>query len=845
MDRRSLRDAIHGAYAAALLRSPDAFYEAQMRINSDGIEKFVRHHAERLRRTTSATYADVEWAFEEGERKWSASRPHGKTSRIVSVLWSYSRSVLLHDGSEMTLRVDEDDPGREILRWRYMSLAVPAGILISAATPMGIRPASAVRLLNRAMVPDGPVAHQHVHHAAMLSFEELWASIRMRALLRPGRYFEAFANKNALCPGLHRGRCIGGRAKEDRALGRKYEYARRKHLIEWGAMVRLAFAARGLMARHLRHALPLAQCAKCGVERRHIAALTYGRTLDYSETSKSYPWPDEVLALRRLDRENDKRRKPENFASHLASQEQMFLVRALNHVQPEAVECDDTLFEKVLLQYLRVKTAVFGLLVHPPGEPGLDNFLDHFSQIKVYAPEADRATPRVPEEPGLDVRATEYRVAPDAWFGHAHRRSPIEGLESGYLIHFKRKRPDDNAIPLHGLSVRSIEAEADQIMRHLEAEPRKLTILRGIDICGVEEHQPCWVAADTLRRLRQKSEKIVARSGRRNLQPLRLTLHAGEDFRWLTTGVRAIAEPFAWKLLRRGDRIGHGIAITLDPKRWWERKSGDVIHVTRFDSFLNLAFLAAYVRDGTRDQREWLRDSITTIVRDLRLDMPGNRSAQHSTDDDVVEVARRFWLDLGTAALRRIMAAPDKGAAAGRRHLLWLHRYLWNRSVHEYANTPVARRLESDRGSLPIASDHNELDLLVRARKQIIRDLARWQISIEANPSSNLVVGGFESMLAQDFLYRRPAIPAEDIGDETLTWTISTDDPITFSTTLADEYAYAWAGMVLREDKQYDPAYARALLDEAAATSMRTRFTISPNDFSSASDRSKRRSRRY
>ncbi|HEX8154489.1 MAG TPA: hypothetical protein VF698_15250, partial [Thermoanaerobaculia bacterium] len=66
-----------------------------------------------------------------------------------------------------------------------------------------------------------------------------------------------------------------------------------------------------------------------------------------------------------------------------------------------------------------------------------------------------------------------------------------------------------------------------------------------------------------------------------------------------------------------------------------------------------------------------------------------------------------------------------------------------------------------------------------------------------------------------------------------------TDDPITFSTTLADEYAYAWAGMVLRKDQQYDPAYARALLDEAAATSMRTRFTIPPDE--NARQRKRRR----
>ena len=45
----------------------------------------------------------------------------------------------------------------------------------------------------------------------------------------------------------------------------------------------------------------------------------------------------------------------------------------------------------------------------------------------------------------------------------------------------------------------------------------------------------------------------------------------------MTSGIRAIAEPFHWNLIERGDRIGHGIAITLDPTDWWERHGGEVL----------------------------------------------------------------------------------------------------------------------------------------------------------------------------------------------------------------------------------------------------------------------------
>jgi hypothetical protein len=82
-----------------------------------------------------------------------------------------------------------------------------------------------------------------------------------------------------------------------------------------------------------------------------------------------------------------------------------------------------------------------------------------------------------------------------------------------------------------------------------------------------------------------------------------------------------------------------------------------------------------------------------------------------------------------------------------------------------------------------------------------------------------------DAIAAQDVLHRRPTTKEKSDGN-TLTWTISSDDPVTCSTTLADEYAYAWAGMVLLSDNPCDPSYARALLDEAAATSMRMKFTI-------------------
>jgi hypothetical protein len=502
--------------------------------------------------------------------------------------------------------------------------------------------------------------------------------------------------------------------------------------------------------------------------------------------------------------------------------ERRMLAQAFSHLRPSESDSPDPLYETLFLQYLRVKSALFRLVVHPPGEHGLKKFLEHFEQIKVYAPDADILSPRVPNEPGLRVYSTEYRVATDAWMRILERRDPYiedpaspdsDRHESAWLIHFKRK-PHKDTLPLFGAAVRELEAEATLIGNALAQEPTRLRELRGIDICGVEEDQPLWVSAETLRRLRVRSSEIASRRPRLKLQPLRLTLHAGEDFRWLTSGMRAIAEPFHWGLIERGDRIGHGIAVTLDPVGWWDRHKGEVIPVRRFDQLLDLAFLAEYTEKRTPSQETWLRGKIEECVSALRL--PLNLGI--GTQPDVVDAVKNLWRDLGRSSTRRLMRTLEQPAE--RLHQYWIHRYLWDRSLQTRAKEEIR---------LPVTEDRNERDLLVNARAGLIHKIARWQVCIESNPSSNLVVASLDAIASQDFLGQRPTRVAPE-GKETLTWTISTDDPITFSTTLADEYAYAWAGMVLRKDKPYDPSYARALLDEAAATSMRTRFTIPRED---------------
>ena len=572
-----------------------------------------------------------------------------------------------------------------------------------------------------------------------------------------------------------------------------------------------------------------------------MRAFIAGRSGRYQGGGGRYPWPEDLLREEQRYRKAGEQSIDPRVANGRAewvrqetAEESRRLVRAFSHLHPEEPETPDEEYETLLLQYLRVKTALFGLLVHGPGKRGLRQFLDHFQQIKVYAPEADRMKPRAPNEPGLQVRATEYRVAPDAWFkihrrrdGEIEERSNADGsTESAWLVHFKRAGPK-NELPLFGDAIRKMESEADDIIRALRAKRTHLRTLRGVDICGVEEDQPLWVSADTLRRVREHSRSVAGGRPALRLEPLRLTVHVGEDFCSLTSGMRAVAEPFQWHLIERGDRIGHGLALTLDPEKWFDRHRGEVVIVKRFDRLLDLAFLAVYAGKQNDRHRKWLRDQIIDTVQSLGFESESSIASA----EDVVETTKKLWKSLGFRSTRRLLTADTcRGVAS---HERWMHSYLWHRSVQKRANhevrIPVVDDVNDigDDGKKAVENLRHERDLLKQAHGTLLLKVARWQVCIESNPTSNLVVGSLDAMSAQDFLARRPTREIDEHG-ETLTWTISTDDPITFSTTLADEYAYAWAGMTMRAEKPYPPAYARALLDEAAATSMRMRFTLPP-----------------
>ncbi|PMG24482.1 hypothetical protein BCU96_03210 [Vibrio lentus] len=102
--------------------------------------------------------------------------------------------------------------------------------------------------------------------------------------------------------------------------------------------------------------------------------------------------------------------------------------------------------------------------------------------------------------------------------------------------------------------------------------------IRGYDVAGNENDLQIEIFAPALRVLRESRCPTNAIKFNRISKPF-LTVHAGEDYSHLISGVRSIDEAITFCDFRSGDRIGHGLALGVSPSNWARKQNTAYITV--------------------------------------------------------------------------------------------------------------------------------------------------------------------------------------------------------------------------------------------------------------------------
>jgi hypothetical protein len=710
-------------------------------------------------------------------------------------LCDHASQLFESSGNIAHLVPDHKQPGREILDWRWLSITLPPDLLVAGADIRGS--ATRVQVLDPTLRVLEPLAHLHIHATAAVPFAAIWWSLGSTMNFGgvktvPFRFQRSYGGSPAakVTPeqieewrSWLRRAFIGGHVLD---LWMQEGYSQALQLLRDKPQLQQAIAE--LRTGRIHNPSALLEADISGTI-RHLLFLK-DQAQDYAQSFEPTRDPAEMMG-----------RDP----AKINSDEISFIRRCLRYMAAGKGEAIDD-FRCIWVQMTRIRVLLYKHLVIDPERPGLDAFAEHFDHLGEYQNEQveNFALTTVCREPGLQLEHVELRKAPGGYSKLKKLQHQSESAKKEcnirWVLHFIRD--DKRAKRVLQDLIRHHSETAVNLAATLRTEPLLLKSIRGIDVASRELAGPLWTVTWALDHVREESRRIA--SSYRGIKPLGLTVHVGEDFKHLLSGLRSVHEPYWWELMRRGDRLGHALALGLDPEQW--RKKYPEITMPRCVRVLDLAWVIDFTKSRPTAgvpssnmirMREELRDHLRT------WDAEAN-------EETFLDIARRlgtpgFWREIDGF----LLAFPGDGNSS-----FWR---LAKRFLDEYA---ICLQQEGEHDIISVATSAEAVGTLVKVRDELARLLARWRTPIEVNPSSNLFVGGLDHPLSQPLFHVDPFSPAED---RAMVITLSADDPASFATTLADEYAYAWAGLVFGAQQQA-PSYAQECLEMAAKSSRRAVF---------------------
>ncbi len=523
------------------------------------------------------------------------------------------------------------------------------------------------------------------------------------------------------------------------------------------------------------------------------------------------------------------------------SSEMQMVAHCFGHIDTScAIDCK---FEACFWQYFRLRNIFYRHIVHDPTTPGLTSFIRSYNRIyPTLGLMSDRAKFQSAawisgKDEGLSslevrlspsVNGTNYRaigreyqqVIRELTTCNSQMSRTSKSLsEIGLVFHFIRSRGRQfedgyarelgggtNSDPISngyrfGRLFKQFRAETQNAIALLQNHPQLLNVIRGVDACNDENAIPLWVVVPHMNDLCNATLAILSMcssNGHSNLRPLRKTIHVGEDFVHLSTGLRRIGEVLDHLQLGETDRLGHAIALGIQIPRWITQHP--VICMSKEDRLWDLIWeLELYQRNDIgcdAGRVKYVEYCIAQLSKEL-LD--------EKTPDNVIELYQSLY------SAERLAAAgfPD---GQGRDFSVasvsqLLRRYLTDEIVFARCRSSMTVDVTK------------ECEILERIQSHLRSRVAKRRIIVEVNPSSNLSVANLENLKYHPILRLSGLLPAEDGGVELV---IGSDDPSSFATGLPQEYSLLLEALV---SAGVTSDLAMNYLKRRAEVSLEARFT--------------------
>lgn len=400
-----------------------------------------------------------------------------------------------------------------------------------------------------------------------------------------------------------------------------------------------------------------------------------------------------------------------------------------------------------------------------------------------------------------------------------------------YNIHFI-KRPEQYSgrkaeyielvTPLNDDVRKYLEKQAKAIIELKKTSSKSKNRICGIDAASSEIGCRPEVFSQAFRYIRNyKIENEFANFGYEENFTLGITYHAGEDFLDIVDGLRAIDETIRFLNYTQGDRLGHALALGIEAKKYYKSKNmylikNKLVHLD--DITWMLQKIKEYnIRNISENEISKLQDVFYKLYNEIYSNnMEENKECtpyEYYNSWKLRGDNPRLYLDKYTGEnFKKINTLTfwDKcGFDFFKKEELDLIRK--NKKSYELYNNyhfnPDVKKtgLESER----VKISYSYIKIVEKLQEGLQKEIAKKNISIETNPTSNYVIGTFKKYIDH------PIIKFFNLGltynEEELSKcrqlhvSINTDDQGVFPTYLENEYALM--ALALEKEKDEDGEY--------------------------------------
>ena len=327
------------------------------------------------------------------------------------------------------------------------------------------------------------------------------------------------------------------------------------------------------------------------------------------------------------------------------------------------------------------------------------------------------------------------------------------------------------------------------------------SLVVSIDAVGKETHTPPEVFAPYFRFLRATPKKLkndifLGTKSFKHHPKLLITVHAGEDFNHIVTGMRRVEESVIFFDMQRGDRLGHVLSLGLFPNEWLNGVKDLVVHKgDYFDDLVWLCKKLKKIADTNLGIARYLKiyeDRVWKLFCEI---YPISKSNIHLND------LYDAWLYRKNCAITYYKR--ERGEVLFDEYSQIVLDKKPNKAVKEIYELYQTDRKVRKNYQKVMSLDKNsiskeELNIWRALQDKMINQLATRGVIIETNPSSNVFVSSMSSYDYHPIFRFYP--PKENLlnkgkkfnkfnqRDGKIGVTINSDDPAIFVTSLQNEY---------------------------------------------------------